>query len=92
MERARWIHERGLVVFSVFSLQHPATEVDLFAEVPMDFERAYRECRRMEVAPGLEAPFVGLRDLLEMKRRAGRPQDLDDVERLEALGRPRETE
>jgi hypothetical protein len=37
------------------------------------------------VAPGLEATFIGLDDLIFLKQRAGRPQDLDDVARLRAL-------
>jgi hypothetical protein len=32
------------------------------------------------------APFVSREDLLEMKRKAGRPRDLEDIRALEALG------
>jgi predicted nucleotidyltransferase len=85
-KRAQWVREKGLTVFSVFSPQHPATEIDLFVEAPFDFERVYARARRFEVAPGIEASFVGLADLIEMKRRAGRPQDLQDVDGLESLG------
>lgn len=83
--RARWAREKGLTVFSAFSPQHPATEVDLFVEMPFDFEATYGRAERKEVAPGLEATFVGLADLIAMKRSAGRPQDLQDVESLESL-------
>lgn len=44
-----------------------------------------RFAARFEVAPGTEAPFVGYRDLLQLKARAGRETDLDDIRRLEAL-------
>jgi len=37
------------------------------------------------VADGIEGTFVGLDDLIEMKRRVARPQDLEDVEGLESL-------
>ena len=43
----------------------------------------------MEIALGIPVDFVGLGDLLAMKRKAGRPQDLLDVEALERLLRPR---
>ncbi len=43
---------------------------------------------RFEVSPGGEATFVDLRGLIDMKRRAGRPQDLLDTEALESLRRP----
>lgn len=61
------------------------TEVDLFVESPLDFDRAYAAAARMEIAPGVEATFVGLEDLLRLKRQSGRPQDLDDVRHLSDL-------
>ncbi len=85
--RRRWSREKGLTVFSLFSAEHAATEVDLFVEPPFDFERAYAAAVRFEVAPGLEATFVGLDDLVAMKRSAGRTQDLQDAAELEALHR-----
>src|SRR5512140_2172405 len=82
-KRHAWIHDRGLAVFSIFSPVHAATEIDIFVEPPFDFDRAYRKCTRLEVAPGVEACFVGLDDLIEMKRSVGRPQDMDDIRHLE---------
>jgi len=86
--RKEWARDKGLRVFSVFSGQHKATEVDLFVETPFDFDRVFARASRIEVAPGVEATFVGLVDLIDMKRKAGRPQDLDDVEALESLRDP----
>jgi hypothetical protein len=87
-KRAEWLREKGLTVFSAFSPEHQATEVDLFVEPPFDFEAVYSRASRFEVAPGVEATFVGVRDLIAMKRRAGRPQDLRDAEDLESLQEP----
>ena len=86
-KRRTWAREKDLMVFSVFSSQHLATEIDLFVETPFDFERAYAEADRFEVAPGVEATFVGLAELIAMKRRAGRPQDLQDAAELESTPR-----
>ncbi len=83
-KRASWLRDKGLTVFSVFSDQHPATEIDLFVESPFDFERVYADADRFEVASGVEATFVSRADLIAMKRKAGRPQDLKDVAELEA--------
>lgn len=84
-ERRRWREEKDLTVFTVTSPQHAATEIDLFLECPLDFERAHAEALRLELRPGLTATFVSRADLLELKRRAGRPRDLQDVEALQAL-------
>ena len=84
-KRGEWVREKGLTVFSLFSAEHPATEVDLFVEVPLDFDAAYRSAARMDVAPEVSATFVSLPDLLRLKQRARRPQDMLDIEKLRAL-------
>jgi hypothetical protein len=83
--RARWIREKGMKVFSLISARHPKTDVDLFAEAPLDFERAFANVTRVEVSPGVRATFVSLEDLLFLKKQAGRPLDLEDIRQLEQL-------
>ena len=85
--RTSWVRTKGLTVFSLYSPAHLATELDLFVEPPFDFQAAYARAVRMELAPGLSATFVGLDDLIALKKQAGRPQDVLDIERLEALRR-----
>ena len=87
--RALWASEKGLTVFSLFSAEHRSTEVDLFLECPLDFESAYSRAWRTELAGGPTLTFVSLADLLELKRRAGRPRDLEDIAGLEAAERER---
>ena len=83
--RARWIADKGLTVFSLWSERVPGLEVDLFVESPLDFEQAWT--RRVEVQlDATSTRVVSLPDLIAMKRAAGRPQDLADVEALERLG------
>jgi len=89
-ERSQWVTEKGLTVFSLSSPEHVATEVDLFVESPFDFDAVYARSPRLEIAQGIAAPFVALGDLIAMKRRAGRAQDLLDIERLESLAGPPE--
>ena len=75
-------------VFSLFSPSHQATEIDIFAQAPLDFAAAYSRASRFEAGPGITAPFLSREDLLSLKRAAGRPKDLLDIERLEALKGP----
>lgn len=86
-KREQWIRDKGLTVFSLFSNAHPATEVDLFVENPLDFARAFQLAVWVDIIPGLQARFVSLQDLLALKRIAGRPQDTIDIEKLEELQR-----
>jgi predicted nucleotidyltransferase len=84
-KREKWVKEKGLTVFSLFSDEHAATEIDLFVEPPLDFDAAYESAARFDVAPGVEAVFVGYEDLLRLKQQAGRQVDLEDIERLKAI-------
>ena len=83
--RDQWVREKHLTVFSLFSSIHEKTAIDLFVEAPLDFTAAYAVAVWKEVAPGLSAPFVSRDDLLEMKKQAGRPKDLLDIEQLRKL-------
>jgi predicted nucleotidyltransferase len=87
--RDLWVREKGLTVFSLYSPEHLATEVDLFVQSPFDFTEAYGRAARIEVAPGVAATFVGLEDLIVLKQHAGRPQDALDVQQLNALRKDR---
>jgi hypothetical protein len=76
-----------LAEFSLYRPGHPATEIDLFVEAPLDFGKAYEAAATLELAPGVPVTFIGLPDLLDLKRRADRTQDRLDIEQLESLGR-----
>lgn len=83
--RRVWIEEKGMKVFSLSSSEHAATEIDIFAEAPFDFPAAYAQAVRLDVCPGVTAAFIDLDRLITMKKRAGRPKDLLDIEELKAL-------
>lgn len=84
--RAAWVREKGLVVFSLASPAHPMTEVDVFVEQPFPFEEAHARALWADLGT-LRVPVASLQDLIAMKRRAGRPQDLEDVRHLEEIAR-----
>lgn len=83
--RASWIREKGMTVFSLISTQHQRTDVDLFVEDPLGFDRAYANATRVEVAPNVQGTFVALDDLILLKTKAGRPRDLEDINQLQKL-------
>lgn len=85
-QRRRWIDEKAMTVFSLWSPQLPATEIDLFAAEPIPFEAAYRRALRADLG-ATSVTVASLADLIALKRGAGRPQDLEDVAALEAIGR-----
>jgi hypothetical protein len=52
---------------------------------PFEFRREARRAGCLEICPGVSAKVVTLKTLLEMKRAAGRPQDLIDIEELQRI-------
>ncbi len=86
-KRLEWMRDKGMVVLNFFSDSHKETMLDVFITEPFDFEAEHHNAHVEEIAPGVRASFLRLTSLLQMKRAAGRPQDLADVDEL-TLGRP----
>ena len=84
-QRARWIAEKGMTVLNFQSDLHRETPVDIFVSEPFDFETEHRLALAEEIAPGVPMRFLRLDTLLQLKRAAGRTQDLADVAELRAL-------
>jgi hypothetical protein len=82
--RRDWIEAEGLTVFSLWSPDHPATEIDLFIEEPFPFEEVFARATRVDLGEN-QVTVASIADLIELKRRADRPQDREDIERLLAL-------
>jgi hypothetical protein len=84
--RQTWISEKGMVVLSLWSPELPGTEVDLFASEPFPFDAAYARALRADLGT-TTVTVAGIDDLIALKRAAGRPQDLADIESLLAIVR-----
>ena len=80
--REGWRTEKNLIVLKLWSDRHRRTPIDIFVYEPFDFAAEWARLERLEVCPGVLAPVVSLVALLEMKRVAGRPQDLEDIKEL----------
>ena len=85
--RAEWIRDKGMLVFS---LRPPGgvPMVDLFLDPPMAFDRLWEQSVVVTMR-GVPVRVAALDDLIELKRRAGRPEDLADAEALTAIRRIR---
>ncbi len=85
--RAGWIAEKGMTVFSLIDPYDAFRHVDLFVDPPIPFEDLWS---RAEIVPLMNEEVVrvaSIRDLIQMKRLAGRAQDIADIEALERLER-----
>ena len=82
--REAWIRDRGMQVFSMFDPSNPMRVVDLFVDHPIPFEELWSRSDLFELSQ-TTVRVASIPDLIQLKRRAGRPQDLADIERLEAI-------
>lgn len=84
-KREEWIRDKNALVFMVLGDEHPTVRIDLFIQAPLDFGAAFQRAAFLEVSPTVRAAFVGIEDLISLKKQAGRPLDLDDVVKLNFL-------
>ena len=80
--RKRWLEEKEMRVLKLWSDKYRLSPVDIFIYEPFDFAAEYARAQRLELREGLSVPIVSLEALLTMKREAGRPQDLADIDAL----------
>lgn len=81
--REQWATERNMLVFQLFRDASRLT-VDLFVRYPTDFDILWTNAVRV-VLPRAEIRVASLEHLIAMKREAGRPQDLIDIEWLTTI-------
>ncbi len=83
--RENWRQTKQMIVLKLWSDEHRRTPVDIFVYEPFPFAEESKAGSMLEVCPGVSAPVVSLATLLEMKRTAGRPQDLIDITELQRM-------
>ncbi len=86
--RNAWARERGMRVFSLVDPGNPVRAVDLFMEPPLPFEELWSRAVPVDLGDVI-VRIASIPDLVRMKRAAGRPVDIEDVEALLAIQRER---
>ncbi|MCG5540853.1 MULTISPECIES: nucleotidyltransferase family protein [unclassified Halorhodospira] len=81
-QRRRWIEEKHMQVFQLWSDSYPDTPIDIFVEEPFPFAEEYAAALRKPLYGTIDVRFVRLESLIRMKEAAGRDQDRIDVEHL----------
>lgn len=82
--RSQWKREKNMEVFSFLDPAQPMAMIDVFIEEKISFQKVQEELARIN-AKGITIPVVSLKHLKELKRAAGRPQDLADIEAIESM-------
>ena len=82
--REHWAREKGMIVMNFFSEKQEPCAIDLFIREPFPFDETFAKAVPAAVN-GVPFRYVDLNTLIQMKREAGRPVDLEDVRQLEQL-------
>jgi hypothetical protein len=59
----------------------PGFEIDIFVESPLPFDDLYRRASLAKIGSA-DVPIAAIDDLIAMKRAAGRPRDVEDIDTL----------
>jgi hypothetical protein len=87
--RDAWVRDRGMRVFSFVDPDNPMRLVDVFASHPIPFDGLWERGEDM-LSGATRIRVASIADLIALKRLAGRPQDLADIEALEEIRRRKE--
>lgn len=82
--REEWLQEKHMRAFSLVDPANPMRVVDLLLKPEIPFEELLARSQEAFVG-GTSVRVASLDDLITLKRHAGRPQDLVDIEELEAI-------
>jgi len=77
-KRERWKKEKGMKVFTLHNPKHPLEHMDVMTENYIDFQKAYRN-RKIVTARHILIPLISIRDLMRLKKIAGRQRDKIDI-------------
>lgn len=83
-QRERWIREKNMQVFQLWSEAHRETPIDIFVDEPFPFDEEFQRALVKPLYETIEVRFVSLPTLIRMKETAGRPQDQIDLDHLRA--------
>jgi predicted nucleotidyltransferase len=83
-KRNSWIQEKGMKALNFYSETLPIGEIDIVIDSPIPYDELKGRAIKIELQDE-KIPTVSIHDLIELKLRAGRKQDLADVEHLRMI-------
>ncbi len=85
-KRKMWIGKKNMRALQFYSDKHKETSVDILVDEPFAFNTEYEKALIKVLGGDVDVRFVTLGTLLKMKKLAGRPKDLADIDDLGKKG------
>ena len=80
-KRKLWAETKNMQVFSLWDPKNELPVLDLFIDYPVDFSQLLANSVAIDLG-GLDTRIASTEDLIDMKRKAGRDKDFQDIEAL----------
>ena len=77
--RNKWIETKHMEVLPLISNLHPETTLDIFVTEPFDFNLEYQQANLVQLDQNLNVRIISIQTLIQMKEKAGRDRDKDDI-------------
>lgn len=77
----KWLKEKNMRAYSFFPPKNNPLQIDVIIEESLKFEDIV-DRKIIKKISGVNIPLVSINDLIKMKKKASRPQDLIDLEAL----------
>jgi len=84
-QRRSLLENKRMQILNFLGDQHRETALGVFVTGPFDFAEELKVSEVREMMPGLTVRIVSLTTLFTMKKAAGRPKDLADIDELSLL-------
>ena len=84
--RKAWIKKKGMKVFSVYNPKKEFEHLDIMVENRINFESAYRN-KKVVSTGTTKVPIISIKDLIKLKKIAGRERDIIDIKALMQIKR-----
>jgi hypothetical protein len=84
MIRAEWQRDRGMKVFCMWDPENRRPTIDILVESVVPFEALSRDAIAITFH-GTTLKVAAIHHLIDLKKHAGRPQDLSDIARLRKI-------
>ena len=82
--RQGWLRNRNMLVFPLWDPANPLRSVDVFVDEPVEFGALLGDSVVKDL-DDLSVRIASIPHLIAMKRRAGRPRDLEDIDKLQQI-------
>jgi len=84
VQRQKWLKEKNMLVIALRPPEIQGPTVDILIEPPVDIEAALARKVWRDVQ-GVRIPLISVEDLIHLKEKSGRAQDLSDIDHLRRL-------